>query len=74
MLSITVRKRAKDYTANVTGDTRIWDAGRSEEEAIGRLVVSLDAAARAKKGIGAVLAWAYHLLVGRTHIRVERLS
>lgn len=69
MISITVRKRSRDYIAHVTGDTRVWDAGRSEEEAIGRLVISLEANAKAKRGIGAVLAW-----LTRSRIRVERLS
>lgn len=76
MLRITVHQR-EDYTANVTGDTRVWEAGRSEAEAIGKLMISLDAAARANRSTAIqragihgkkVLGW---LLPGP--VRVERV-
>lgn len=67
MLSITVRKRGPgpDYAAMCTNDKRVWEAGRTEAEAIGKLMITLDAAARAKQGL---LAW----LPRSDRIRIER--
>lgn len=65
MLRITVRKRGPgpDWAAMCTNDKQIWEAGRTEAEAIGKLMVSLDAAERG------MLAW----LPGRgDRIRIER--
>ena len=49
MLSITTKKRANDYVAHITGNTKVWEASHSETEAIGKLVATL--AAQNKKGI-----------------------
>lgn len=69
MLSITTRKRWPGWTASLSDDAGIWEAGQTEVEAIGKLVISLDTEARAKHSIiYAVLAW---FAIGR-HIRVER--
>jgi hypothetical protein len=41
---IVVTKRGVgDYIAHFAGDTRVWEAGRSEAEAIGKLVISTGA-------------------------------
>ncbi len=72
MISITVRKRWPGYKAHLTGDKRVWEAGLTEVEALGKLVISLDADARSKKGISAGLAWLARLIFGRAGIRVER--
>lgn len=69
MLKITTFERWPGWTAKLTDDARIWEGGQTEVEALGKLVISLDAAARAKHSIiGTVLAW---LTLGR-HVRVER--
>lgn len=39
----TVRRRPSDFMA-YAGDTRTWEAGRSPEEALGKLVITLSAA------------------------------
>ena len=38
---ITTEKRTRDWIAFANGDRRIWEAGRTEEEAAGKLVLRL---------------------------------
>ena len=68
MLSITVRKRWPGYEAMLTDDKRVWEGGLSEVEALGKLMISLDAAERGKQGMHSLLAW----LPWRERIRIER--
>ncbi len=72
MISLTVHKRWPGYEAHVTGNKQVWEGGLSEVEALGKLVMALDADARAKKGISAGLAWLARVIFGRAGIRVER--
>jgi hypothetical protein len=37
---ITVTKRGDDYHACITGHPEIWDAGKSQAEAVGNLIIS----------------------------------
>lgn len=39
--ALTVRRRPSDFIAFTTGDTRVWEAGGTETEALGKLVVTL---------------------------------
>jgi hypothetical protein len=36
----TVRRRVSDYMAFTTHDSRTWEAGRSPDEALGKLVIA----------------------------------
>ena len=38
---ITTEKRTRDWIAFANGNRRIWEAGRTEEEAAGKLVLRL---------------------------------
>ena len=40
-MRITTRRRSGDWIAFLTDQPAIWDAGRTEFEAIGRLILSL---------------------------------
>ena len=40
MVTIIIEKRSNDYAANVKGDRSKWEAGRNENEAIGKLIIS----------------------------------
>ncbi len=68
MIKITVLKRWPGYEAHITGNKRVWEGGLTEVEAIGKLMIQLDANARAKTGISAGLAW----LARSTRCRIER--
>ncbi len=69
MLKITVRKRWPGYEAMCTNDKRVWEGGLTEVEAVGKLMISLDAASRAKQGMHSLLAW---LPARDRFIRIER--
>lgn len=40
---IITEKRSDDWIAFVAGDTTFWEAGQTEEQAIGKLVKSIQA-------------------------------
>lgn len=40
-VKVTTEKRSGDWIAYAFGDRRVWEAGRSEVEAYGRLVLRL---------------------------------
>ncbi len=40
---VTTEKRSSDWMAYAFGDREIWEAGRSEAEAVGKLVLRLQA-------------------------------
>lgn len=42
-LRITTKRRSGDWIAFLTEQPAVWDAGRTELEAIGRLIMSLTA-------------------------------
>lgn len=42
-LDILVTKRTDDYMAELSHDPRFWEAGKTQVEALGKLVVNLGA-------------------------------
>lgn len=64
MLRITTRKRWPGWTARLSSDAGIWEAGQTEVEAIGKLMITLDDAARTSR--------ARRWLIFRGGIRIER--
>jgi len=39
-MDIVTKKRADDYHAALADNSRVWECGKSEAEAIGKLVIS----------------------------------
>lgn len=39
-VDIIVRKRSDDYHASLADNSAVWESGKSEAEAIGKLVIS----------------------------------
>lgn len=50
-MKIIVVKRSYDYMAHIAGNTSIWECGKTQAEAVGKLLISLC------KTLGVTIEW-----------------